>query len=200
MTANPGSDLHKVGPLWLSAEAVILRAQDRIFRVFVAILKEKSSVFADMFAFPQPPSSDTETMDGVPVVTLHDDPVELEVFLKAIFGVCASPTLSQSPSVLTFLWSFRFFMPPPAENKLADTIGILRLAHKYGVPYLRRRALQHLVAVYHTRLSMTPAPLMALPKLRFLTSVWRRLRQQPRSVRFGSFRWRSMTRVHGSFP
>jgi hypothetical protein len=38
-----------------------------------------------MFTFPLPPSSDIETMEGVPVVILHDDPDELEVFLKAIF-------------------------------------------------------------------------------------------------------------------
>ncbi|KAJ6582071.1 hypothetical protein B0H19DRAFT_1117473 [Mycena capillaripes] len=79
------SDLEKVEQLWFSPDVVILRAQDRIFRVFVAILKEKSTVFVDMFTFPQPPSSDMETMDGVPVVTLHDDSAEMEVFLKAIF-------------------------------------------------------------------------------------------------------------------
>jgi hypothetical protein len=78
-------ELRRVEKLWFSPDVVILRAQDRIFRVFVAILKEKSSVFADMFLFPQPPSSDVESLEGVPVVTLHDDPAELEVFLKAIF-------------------------------------------------------------------------------------------------------------------
>ncbi|KAJ7639622.1 hypothetical protein DFH06DRAFT_1478356 [Mycena polygramma] len=99
MTVNPGSDLHKVGQLWFSTDAVILRAQDRIFRVFVAILKEKSTVFADMLTFPQPPSADTETMDGVPVVTVHDDPAEMEVFLKAIFDSA-------------------FFMPPGLKTTL----------------------------------------------------------------------------------
>ncbi|KAJ7639614.1 hypothetical protein DFH06DRAFT_1099062 [Mycena polygramma] len=133
MAAAAESDL-KVEQLWFSTDAVVLRAQGRIFRVFAATLKQKSSVFADMFTFPQPPSADVETMDGVPVVTLHDDPAELEVFLRAIFDS-------------------DFFMPPPAETKLEDTLGILRLAHKYDVPYLRRRALQHLVAIYPTQLS-----------------------------------------------
>ncbi|KAK7029926.1 hypothetical protein R3P38DRAFT_2932447 [Favolaschia claudopus] len=36
--------------LWFSSDVIVLRAGSRIFRVFVAILKEKSSVFADMFA------------------------------------------------------------------------------------------------------------------------------------------------------
>jgi len=54
--------------------------------MFVVILKEKLSVFTDMFTFPQLPSSDIETMDVISVVTLHDDPDEKEVFLKGIFN------------------------------------------------------------------------------------------------------------------
>ncbi|KAJ7639642.1 hypothetical protein DFH06DRAFT_1335329 [Mycena polygramma] len=130
------AELKRSERLWFSPDVVILRAQGQIFRVFVAILKEKSTVFADMFTFPQPSSEalDIETMEGVPVVTLHDDPAEVEVFLKAIFDS-------------------DFFMPPPADSKLEDTLGILRLAHKYDVPYLRRRALNHLAAAYPTQLS-----------------------------------------------
>jgi hypothetical protein len=77
--------LQKAESLWFSTDIVILRAGTRVFRVFAAILKAQSSVFADMFTFPQPPSADMETMDGFPVVELHDQPEEVEVFLKAIF-------------------------------------------------------------------------------------------------------------------
>ncbi|KAF7356135.1 BTB domain-containing protein [Mycena venus] len=139
------TDIQRAEKLWFSPDVVILRAQTRVFRVFVAILKEKSSVFADMFTFPQPPSSDIETMDGVPVVTLHDDPDAMEVFLKAIFDS-------------------EFFMPPPAECKFDDIIGILRLAHKYDVPYLRRRALEHLGPIYPTRLSEFDSHRKLLPR------------------------------------
>ncbi|KAJ7648630.1 hypothetical protein DFH06DRAFT_1423224 [Mycena polygramma] len=123
-----------VDELWFSPNVAIFRAQSRTFRVFVDILKEKSTVFADMFTFPQPPSSDMETVDGVPAVIVHDDPAEMEVFLKAIFDS-------------------NFFMPPPAESQIMDTLGILRLAHKYDVPYLRRRALEHLGTLYPTQLT-----------------------------------------------
>ncbi|KAJ7648604.1 hypothetical protein DFH06DRAFT_996980 [Mycena polygramma] len=130
------AELKRSERLWFSPEVVVLRAQGQVFRVFVAILKEKSTVFADMFTFPQPSCepSDIETMEGVPVVTLHDDPAEVEVFLKAIFDS-------------------NFFMPPPSQSKVQDTLGILRLAHKYDVPYLRRRALEHLGTIYPTLLS-----------------------------------------------
>ncbi|KAJ7509619.1 hypothetical protein B0H11DRAFT_1846688 [Mycena galericulata] len=127
--------LQRAENLWFSPDVVILRADRRVFRVFAAILKAQSSVFADMFAFPQPASADgTEMMDGFPVVKLHDDPDQVEVFLKAIFDSS-------------------FFMPPPAQNDFLDIVGILRLSHKYNVPYLRRRALEHLGAIYPTRLS-----------------------------------------------
>lgn len=44
-------------------------------------------------------------------------------------------------------------MPPPAEFPVLNTLGILRLSHKYDVPYLRRRALEHLARICPTRLS-----------------------------------------------
>jgi hypothetical protein len=84
---SESDSLQKADALWFSTEIVILRAEARIFRVFAAILKAQSSVFADMFAFPQPASgsAEMETIDGFPVVKLHDDPDDVEVFLKAIF-------------------------------------------------------------------------------------------------------------------
>ncbi|KAJ6592217.1 hypothetical protein DFH09DRAFT_1306109 [Mycena vulgaris] len=59
----------KVEALWFTPELVRLRAENQIFRVFSTILKAQSSVFADMFAFPQLPRPTPE----------------VEVFLKAIF-------------------------------------------------------------------------------------------------------------------
>ncbi|KAJ7509612.1 hypothetical protein B0H11DRAFT_1960292 [Mycena galericulata] len=124
--------LEEVPGLWFTPDLVILEAGTRKFRVFTTILKEKSPIFADMFALPQPPT-DVETMDGVPVVRMPDDPAELEVFLKAMFDA-------------------EYFMPPPAKTSIDVVIGVLRLAHKYDVHFLRRRALQHLGTVYTTRL------------------------------------------------
>ncbi|KAJ7509610.1 hypothetical protein B0H11DRAFT_2216515 [Mycena galericulata] len=133
MTSDAELDLKKTEALWFSPDVVVLRAQTRIFRVFVAILKEKSSVFADMFTFPQPASLDMETIEGSPVVDLTDDPAEVEVFLKAIFDS-------------------EFFLPPPASATFGNAVGILRLSHKYNVSFLRRRSLEHLGRLYHTSL------------------------------------------------
>ncbi|KAJ7314381.1 hypothetical protein DFH08DRAFT_1041477 [Mycena albidolilacea] len=73
-----------------------------------------------------------ETMEGHPVITLHDKAADVEVFLKAIFDSR---------------------MPPPAEIQFEDALAILRLSHKYDVGYLRRRALQHLGPIYPTTLA-----------------------------------------------
>ncbi|KAJ7715209.1 hypothetical protein B0H16DRAFT_1340120 [Mycena metata] len=128
------TSLQKAEDLWFSPDVVILRADTRIFRVSAAILKAQSSVFADMFIFPQPPSTEMESIDGFPVVELHDKPEDVEVFLKAIFDSS-------------------FFMPPPAVIKYEHVLGILRLTHKYNVPYLRCRALDHLGPIFPTHLA-----------------------------------------------
>ncbi|KAJ7694563.1 hypothetical protein B0H17DRAFT_1274796, partial [Mycena rosella] len=125
----------KFEPLWFSLDAVVLRADTRIFRVFAAILKAQSSVFADMFTFPQPAAgAEIETMDGIPVIKLHENPDDLQFFLRAIFDSS-------------------FFMPLPAKPEFEHIVGILRLSHKYDVPYLRRRALEHLESIYPSSLA-----------------------------------------------
>jgi hypothetical protein len=109
-----------------------------------------------MFMFPQPPSADMETIEGVSVVTLHDDPAEMEVFLRAIFdSEWALYVLGTKRGPLTCVFLFFSFFTSPVESdhKIEDILGILRLAHKYDVPYLRRRTLKYLWAIYPTLLS-----------------------------------------------
>jgi hypothetical protein len=43
-------------------------------------------------------------------------------------------------------------MPPPKKTHIDVIIGVLRLAHKYDVHFLRSRALEHLGTMYVTRL------------------------------------------------
>ncbi|KAJ7464358.1 hypothetical protein FB451DRAFT_1094147 [Mycena latifolia] len=133
MDSDAQTNPQEVEGLWFSSDLVILKAGNRLFRVFTSILKEKSPIFADMFGLPQPVSTDVESIGGVPVILMHDDPVELEAFLKAIFDS-------------------NYFMPPPATTDIDTIVGVLRLAHKYDVHFLRRRALEHLGTLYSTYL------------------------------------------------
>ncbi|KAF8125526.1 hypothetical protein K438DRAFT_1012961 [Mycena galopus ATCC 62051] len=125
----------RVEDLWFSDAALILRAEDTLFRVHSGILGARSSVFRDMLVFPQLPSGpDEDTVDGIVVVRLHDSEAEVEVFLRAIFDS-------------------GFFKPPPFAVDFTTVIGVMRLAHKYDVPYLFRRALSHLDSIYPTDFS-----------------------------------------------
>ncbi|KAJ7473854.1 hypothetical protein B0H11DRAFT_1675936, partial [Mycena galericulata] len=116
--------------LWFQTDAlVVLRAEDRIFRVSQSILAARSPVFQAMFEFPQPAAEGDEFMDGSHVIRLHDAAADVEPFLRAIFDSS-------------------YFMPPPAEAEFHAVLGILRLSHKYDVEYLHKRALLHLETVY----------------------------------------------------
>lgn len=74
---------HRIPELWFEDGNLIVQAGHRVFRVYRGVLAARSPVFHDMLSFPQP--SDSELLEGCPVVRLHDDSAEVLIFLKAIF-------------------------------------------------------------------------------------------------------------------
>ncbi|KAJ7458355.1 hypothetical protein B0H11DRAFT_186871 [Mycena galericulata] len=143
---GPSSTENRVRDLWFSDGSLVVRAEEKLFRVSGAVLAARSSVFQDMLSFPQPGPevSPTERVENIPTVELHDKAVEVEPFLRAIFDSS-------------------FFMPPPLTVELSDALAILRLSHKYDIQYLHLRALDHLVRVYPTQLATFLAELNTLP-------------------------------------
>ncbi|KAJ6451308.1 hypothetical protein C8R45DRAFT_883383 [Mycena sanguinolenta] len=129
LQADTAVPLERVQDLWFPDANLILRAESKLFRVSKHILGARSPVFRDMASFPQPATPEGDTVDGIPVVCLHDSGAEAEVFLRAIFDSS-------------------FFMPSPAATDFSTIIGVMRLSHKYDVPYLFRRALSHLESMY----------------------------------------------------
>ncbi|KAJ7119165.1 hypothetical protein C8R44DRAFT_878665 [Mycena epipterygia] len=129
---TPACDPQRVEGLWFEDGNLVLAAENSQYRVHRGILAARSPVFQDMLAFPQP--TDSELVEGCPLVRLPDSATEVTVFLKAIFDP-------------------EFFMPFPSLTTLDSIVGCLRLSHKYGVDYLRRRALVHLSSRYRTALS-----------------------------------------------
>ncbi|KAJ7099057.1 hypothetical protein C8R43DRAFT_1048701 [Mycena crocata] len=115
----------RVDDLWFSNDTLVIKAGKKMFRVSKSILAARSTVFQDMLAFPQPGGAEGELVDGSPVVILHDSGEDVEVFLRAIFDSS-------------------YFMPPPEPTDFDAAMAILRLSQKYDIPYLHRRALQHL--------------------------------------------------------
>lgn len=71
--------------LWFTGADLVLRAENTLFRVHSSILGARSSVFRDMVSFPQPPAPESDTVDGRPLIILHDLVAEVEVFLMAVF-------------------------------------------------------------------------------------------------------------------
>src|ERR1700761_769423 len=55
----------------------------------------------------------------------------------------------------------RFLMPYPAQTDFDAIAGCLRLSHKYGVDYLRRRALIHLSSGFPTTLAECDASIQS---------------------------------------
>ncbi len=63
----------------------MLSTPDVLFRVFRSTLSRHSPIFRHMFSLPQSSNvPEEETMDGVPVVELHDDPEDLAHLLSAL--------------------------------------------------------------------------------------------------------------------
>lgn len=71
--------------IWYDDGNVILQAGGLQFKVHKSILAQSSSVFKDMFGFPQPPAVDMDLVDGCPVVQISDSAEELKIVLEAIF-------------------------------------------------------------------------------------------------------------------
>ncbi|KAJ7610478.1 hypothetical protein FB45DRAFT_844593 [Roridomyces roridus] len=125
MDLTVASLLTQVEELWFSDGTLVIQAGTKLFRVAGGILAARSSVFKDMLAIPQPPYH--TTVDGCPIVFLHDSPEDFECFLRAIFDSS-------------------FFERPPARTTALIVTAILRLSTKYDIGYLRQRALLHLAS------------------------------------------------------
>ncbi|KAJ7121930.1 hypothetical protein C8R46DRAFT_974692 [Mycena filopes] len=127
----PEHPLQKAENLWFKDCGLVIRAGNVVFGISGEILASKSPIFRDMLRIPQPANG--ETLEGCPVVSLPDDPVDTTVFLRAIFDS-------------------EFFEPYPAETDFESIHGVLKLSNKYLVDYLRKRALLHLSSRYPTSL------------------------------------------------
>lgn len=83
--------------LWFTDGSVVLRAEDTVFRVHMSQLSRKSAFFRDLFSLPQPApmksisstpkftDGDIETLDGCPVLRLHDAAEDVINLLKALY-------------------------------------------------------------------------------------------------------------------
>lgn len=71
--------------LWYDDGSIILATSTMLFRVYRGTLSRHSPFFRDLFSLPQPDAGNNEnTLDGIPIVELHDDPTQLAHFLNTL--------------------------------------------------------------------------------------------------------------------
>ncbi|KAF7330791.1 hypothetical protein MVEN_02418300 [Mycena venus] len=122
--------------IWYKDGSVVLQAQQHQFRVHFSILGQHSSFFRDLEDLPQPP--DQPTLDGCPIVELHDDAEDVENLLRALYNA-------------SFL--FQETLPFPA------VAALIRLGRKYLFRDLMKSAMERLTVHYPSAIEAYDAPL-----------------------------------------
>ncbi|KAH8801870.1 hypothetical protein DL96DRAFT_1507921, partial [Flagelloscypha sp. PMI_526] len=115
--------------LWFPDGNIVLRAGIVLFKVYKGILVAKCRVFADMVSIPQPAESETDQQfyGDCPLVCLDDEEEEVTAFLTLLFDSMSLRNVKQC--------SFK------------QSVGIMRLSHKYDSPPLMDYAMEALDAV-----------------------------------------------------
>ncbi|KAL1675295.1 hypothetical protein EV122DRAFT_218863 [Schizophyllum commune] len=109
--------------LWFDDGNLVIQTGLALFRVHKGVLCFHSSVLRDMASFPA--SASFDTYEGAQLAAFPYDAQDMHHFLRALYV----------PD---------YFLPPPEMTTFEILEGVLRLAHKYDVPSLRRRALRHM--------------------------------------------------------
>ncbi|KIO28781.1 hypothetical protein M407DRAFT_22039 [Tulasnella calospora MUT 4182] len=86
-------------------------SQATLFKVHKSVLRRASEFFADMFSIPQP--SNQDTIDGLPIIYMHDDPIDIHNFINHIYN----------SDVLHYL--------PLRQSTFNMMSSIIRLSRKY---------------------------------------------------------------------
>ncbi|KIM91580.1 hypothetical protein PILCRDRAFT_733 [Piloderma croceum F 1598] len=116
---NASNAVPSPGDPWLDDGNIILQAESTQFRVVRSILSASSSVFGDMFSFPQPENENL--VYGCPVVHVSDTAEDLHHVLKALYCF-----VDNEPLPLVVIAAF------------------LRLGRKYNIQQLYSEALKRL--------------------------------------------------------
>ncbi|KAJ7195081.1 hypothetical protein GGX14DRAFT_677475, partial [Mycena pura] len=125
------ASLVRADGLWFHDCGLVIQAESTIFRVSGGILGTHSPIFHDMLSLPM--ADDVEMFEGCPLVRLPDTAEDITIFLKALIY-------------------YDFFEPSPARTTFVVLSAVLRMADKYQVVALRKRAVAHLSAAYPTPL------------------------------------------------
>ncbi|KAJ7092011.1 hypothetical protein B0H15DRAFT_184556 [Mycena belliarum] len=140
ISAPPGSrlvrkhlDAKHSSEFWFHDGSIVLLVGTLMFRVHQTVLATHSEVFAGLFTLPQPPAGTKgqETVEGCPVVELHDSQDDLTDLLRGIYHPSHFDTA-----------------PDELGTLLPWVSGMLRLSTKYLITTLRQRCLTLLAGFF----------------------------------------------------
>ncbi|KAI0742362.1 hypothetical protein C8Q80DRAFT_1108543 [Daedaleopsis nitida] len=128
--------LERDNELWLDDGNIVLVAGGVGFRVYKGLLAAQSPVLCDMFGAGSLRAD--EQYDNVPVVPLFDSPIDLRHLLRVLLPK-----------------SQRFVMKDRYDHKTEFHImsALIRLAHKYQIDDVEKRAISALCSIYTTDLT-----------------------------------------------
>ncbi|KAJ3538396.1 hypothetical protein NMY22_g5182 [Coprinellus aureogranulatus] len=117
--------------VWFDDGNIVIQAGSLQFKVHKGVLVKQSTVFADLFQMPHPVNE--PTLDGCPIVEMHDSAEDMEHALLAVYG---------DPDHLG----------ATAKPDLPALIGMLRLGKKYELVHVRDEGLARLKREFPTSL------------------------------------------------
>lgn len=76
---------NKHDKFWLYDGSIVLWIEDTLFRVHQTVLSNNSEIFSTLFSLPQSEDSIPDSIEGCPVVQLHDRAEDFSGFLSALY-------------------------------------------------------------------------------------------------------------------
>ncbi|KAJ7136316.1 hypothetical protein C8R43DRAFT_1238981 [Mycena crocata] len=123
----PGSPAWPSHPNWFEDGSIVLQVENTLYRVHRSRLESLSTVFRDTFCIPQPTEA-CHTIEGCPVLQLHDQSADFTRFLKAFDN--------------------RGFFPDCPVSGFTELNAVLELSEKYDVPLIRDSMVKILCHLY----------------------------------------------------
>ncbi|KAF6759163.1 hypothetical protein DFP72DRAFT_1005145 [Ephemerocybe angulata] len=118
--------------VWFSDGNIVLQAQNVQFKVHKSVLAKHSSVFADLFEMPH--TNDEQSVDGCPVVELHDSAEDIKHVVLTIYGDKAYVNVEGALS-------------------MAVVAAMIRMGQKYDIEHVKEAGLSRLKRVFPQQLA-----------------------------------------------
>ncbi|KAF5340565.1 hypothetical protein D9611_007302 [Ephemerocybe angulata] len=118
--------------VWFSDGNIVLQAQNVQFKVHKSVLAKHSPVFADMLEMPH--ANDEPTVDGCPVVELHDSAQDIKHMVLTLYGDKAYVNVEGGLS-------------------MEVVAAMIRMGRKYDIEHVKEGGLSRLKRVFPQQLA-----------------------------------------------